>query len=70
MQSIVAVGATPESDISPLLYSLFLETEINFGGEGGLYAELLPNRDFETLGRGTIPGEPSPAWPAFSPRSD
>jgi hypothetical protein len=27
-----------------------LETEINFGGEGGLYAELLPNRDLETLG--------------------
>ena len=24
-------------------------------GEGGVYAELIPNRDFETLGRGRIP---------------
>ena len=55
-ESILEVGASPVADISPVLYSLFLETEINFGGEGGLYAEMLVNRDFETLGRGTIPG--------------
>ena len=40
--------------ISPDLISLFLETEINFGGEGGLYAECIRNRDFETLGRGNL----------------
>ena len=40
--------------LSPDLYSVFLETEINFGGEGGLYAELLHNRDFEALGRGRL----------------
>lgn len=34
--------------------AVFLETEINFGGEGGLYAELLHNRDFEALGRGRL----------------
>ena len=47
---------TPELKhaISPKLYSMFFETEINFGGEGGLYAELLHNRDFEALGRGKL----------------
>jgi hypothetical protein len=41
--------------LSPLLHSIFFETEINFGSEGGLYAEMLFNRDFETQGRGTMP---------------
>ena len=40
--------------ISPDMHSLFLETEINFGGEGGLHAELVRNRDFEALGRGNL----------------
>eukprot|EP00727_Mastigamoeba_balamuthi_P007028 m51a1_g2946 putative alpha-l-arabinofuranosidase (653) ;mRNA; r:619613-621785 len=39
--------------VSPLLYGLFFE-EINFGGEGGLYAELIRNRDFEAMGRGNL----------------
>ena len=43
--SLVMVAC--DHDASPLLYSLFLETEIGFGGEGGIYAELLRNRDFE-----------------------
>ena len=30
--------------------------QINFGSEGGLYAEQIVNRDFETLGRGRIAG--------------
>ena len=51
-----SLGRAPVHALSPVMYSLFLETEINFGGEGGLLAELLPNRDFETLGRGAIPG--------------
>lgn len=41
---------------APHIRSAFFESEINFGSEGGLYAELIPNRDFETQGRGTIPG--------------
>ena len=48
------VRPTTKHKISPLLYSLFLETEINFGGEGGLYAEQIRNRDFEALGRGNL----------------
>ena len=53
--STISIGE-PQFALSPMLYSLFFETEINFGGEGGVYAELLVNRDFETLGRGRIPG--------------
>ena len=49
------VSDAKRHDLSPLLYSIFFETEINYGSEGGLYAELLPNRDFERLGRGTAP---------------
>jgi alpha-N-arabinofuranosidase len=50
-QVTVSVGDTA-TPLSPVLYSAFLETEINFGGEGGLYAEQIRNRDFEALGRG------------------
>ena len=42
-------GANPDR-----FYAMFLESEINFGGEGGLYAELISNRDLETLGRGRL----------------
>ena len=38
-------------ELSPEFYSLFLETEINFGGEGGLVADQIWNGDFEALGR-------------------
>jgi alpha-N-arabinofuranosidase len=41
--------------ISPLLHSIFFETEINYGSEGGLYAEQIFNRDLESLGRGRMP---------------
>ena len=41
---------------------MFFETEINFGGEGGLYAELVRNRDFEALGRGNL-GDDADAEP-------
>ncbi len=36
----------PGAKISPLLYGIFFE-EINRGGDGGLYAEMLQNRSFE-----------------------
>jgi alpha-N-arabinofuranosidase len=57
-QAQVTVRAGAAHELSPVLYSMFLETEINYGGEGGLYAELLRNRDFEALGRA---GRPEPA---------
>ena len=34
--------------ISPLLYGVFFE-DINYGGDGGLYAELVANRAFENV---------------------
>ncbi|MEO8660822.1 MAG: alpha-L-arabinofuranosidase C-terminal domain-containing protein [Bryobacteraceae bacterium] len=40
-------GAKPRVAVSESLYGIFFE-EINHSGEGGLYAELVRNRDFET----------------------
>ena len=59
LPSRLTIGPEAQHSLSPVLYSLFYETEINFGGEGGLYAELVPNRDFESLGRGRLPSGPS-----------
>lgn len=36
----------PGSDIAPTMYGLFFE-DINFGADGGLYAEMVKNRSFE-----------------------
>ncbi len=36
----------PGADISPTMYGVFFE-DINFGADGGLYAELVKNRSFE-----------------------
>jgi hypothetical protein len=44
-------AAAPRVAVSPELYGIFYE-EINHAGEGGLYAELVQNRDFEAS---TIP---------------
>ncbi len=37
-------------DISPMLYGVFFE-DINYAGDGGLYAELIANRSFEYYDR-------------------
>eukprot|EP00035_Acanthoeca_spectabilis_P005172 m.110773 g.110773 ORF g.110773 m.110773 type:complete len:704 (-) comp12903_c0_seq1:23-2134(-) len=55
---ILTVSSDRKFALSPLLHSIFFETEINFGSEGGLYAELICNRDFETQGRGRLPPTP------------
>ncbi|MBC7288898.1 MAG: hypothetical protein H5T86_12850, partial [Armatimonadetes bacterium] len=47
-------AAEPGHRISPRLWGIFFE-EINHAGDGGLYAELLRNRDFED-------GTPPHAW--------
>lgn len=50
-QTPVAVGIdanSPRVVVSPSLYGIFFE-EINHSGEGGLYAEMVLNRDFETV---------------------
>jgi alpha-N-arabinofuranosidase len=38
--------SNPGTDISPTMYGIFFE-DINFGADGGLYAELVKNRSFE-----------------------
>ena len=44
--SILVDASAPRTAVSPSLYGIFFE-EINHAGEGGLYAELVLNRDFE-----------------------
>jgi len=46
VSTIVVDGAAPRVNINPRLYGIFFE-EINHAGEGGLYAEMVLNRDFE-----------------------
>jgi alpha-N-arabinofuranosidase len=46
-QATITVDATgPRRAVSPEMYGIFFE-EINHAGEGGLYAELVQNRDME-----------------------
>lgn len=40
------VGDKPGASINPAMWGIFFE-DINFGGDGGLYAELVKNRSFE-----------------------
>jgi hypothetical protein len=42
----VHIDATRSQPVSPELYGIFFE-DINYGGEGGIYAELIRNRFFE-----------------------
>lgn len=44
--TLSADANAPRIPVNPSLYSIFFE-EINHAGEGGLYAELVLNRDFE-----------------------
>lgn len=43
-------------EVSPMLYGIFFE-DINYGGDGGLYAELIANRSFEYYTREVNPPE-------------
>jgi alpha-N-arabinofuranosidase len=52
--------SNPGADISPTMYGIFFE-DINFGADGGLYAELVKNRSFE------FP-EPMMGWSKFQRR--
>ncbi len=42
----ITVDVQPGAAISPTMYGIFFE-DINFGADGGLYAELVKNRSFE-----------------------
>src|SRR5512133_1537830 len=52
----------PGPEISPDMYGVFFE-DINFGADGGLYAELIKNRSFE------FP-EPLTGWKETAPQKD
>ena len=49
------------------MYGLSLETEANHGGEGGLFNELLWNKDFESLGRLTAENSKEPDMGSIAP---
>ena len=57
VNSTLRVSNRVRGTLATTMYSTFFETEINFGGEGGLYAEMVRNRDFEALGRGVLSAE-------------
>ncbi|MEJ1240825.1 hypothetical protein WBG78_21950 [Chryseolinea sp. T2] len=43
---LVAQADKPLAKIQPTMWGIFFE-DINFGADGGLYAELIKNRSFE-----------------------
>ena len=45
-QHLFTVNAKPGAPIQPTMYGIFFE-DINFGADGGLYAEMVENRSFE-----------------------
>jgi len=57
-QSNFEINLKPKAEIPTTLYGIFFE-DINFGADGGLYAELVKNRSFE------FPGNPLQGWKAF-----
>lgn len=52
------------NQISPLLYGAFFE-DINYGGDGGLYAELVANRSFEYYDRENVTDKHKMCWEAM-----
>ncbi len=49
------------NEISPILYGAFFE-DINYGGDGGLYAELVANRSFEYYDRDGVIDKSKMCW--------
>ena len=45
-QRVLDISVKPRAEINPEMYGIFFE-DINFGADGGLYAELVKNRSFE-----------------------
>ena len=69
-QRQLTVNTTPGATIQPTMYGIFFE-DINFGADGGLYAEMVENRSFEfpdhTMGWNTFGNvSVNDAKPAFS----
>ena len=50
MTNLTVNTAHQTNTVSPILYGIFFE-DINYAGDGGLYAELIANRSFEYYDR-------------------
>ena len=61
MAEIIINTKIKKNKISPLLYGVFFE-DINYGGDGGLYAELVANRSFEYYDRNNITQKNKMCW--------
>lgn len=57
----VKAGSAPSYPISDKLIGIFFE-DINYGADGGLYGELVQNRDFEYLATDQPGWGPTTAW--------
>lgn len=67
-QQELKISEHPVHEISDTLWGVFFE-DINFAADGGLYAELLRNRDFEALGRGNLGDGPASVTSSYKPPS-
>src|SRR5881275_1136546 len=45
-KTLTVLTGKPVCEVSPTMWGIFFE-DINFGADGGLYAELVKNRSFE-----------------------
>jgi alpha-N-arabinofuranosidase len=62
IQPIVVTVDKPKSEIAPTMWGIFFE-DINFGADGGLYAEMVKNRSFEFA-------KPRTGWQVNIPSTD
>ena len=56
-ETAVLEANKPGAEVSPTMYGIFFE-DINYGADGGLYAEMVKNRSFEFQ-------QPLTGWTAF-----
>lgn len=61
MTSITINTAEKVNTVSPILYGIFFE-DINYAGDGGLYAELIANRSFEYYDRDNRTDKRTMCW--------
>ncbi|MBQ9356007.1 MAG: alpha-N-arabinofuranosidase [Prevotella sp.] len=61
MEATLTVSPTEQKAISPMLIGIFFE-DISYAADGGLYAELIQNRDFEYNGHDHRDWTATTAW--------
>lgn len=65
----ININTEKTTKISPLLYGVFFE-DINYGGDGGLYAELIANRSFEYYDMNNIINKHKMCWDTLSENAE